>query len=364
MKSHKLYSYVEHGYQKIQNRWMNFHLRLLMICTVVLLFIEIIMFFVVKGTNSLLHSYADYFLTYVFFPVGMCAICSFSTYILVKKTSLSIKKKQYFISYVFLFVSFIISWVHGGFIVALITVIFPIVFTVMYEDIRLTTSMTVLAIIIQLFTAFSDTFDFDKVINAYYIINLYICIFITLATWGVCMIMLKFMNLKKEVIINNDIRRYELQNQLMIDGLTNVGSRIGLDYFMEEITNHSDDEYCLVMLDIDSFKNINDVNGHLYGDWVLKQLGAMMKEHFTSAKIYRYGGDEFVLIFINQKYQNIEKYINDFFEIIEKETKIQLSAGAFIARKMAFDQMMYYADIALYNSKAFKGSRLTLYEPK
>lgn len=364
MKSHKLYNYVEHSYQKIQNRWMHFHLRFLMICTVVLLFIEIIMFFVVKETNSLLHSYVDYFLTYILFPVGMCAVSSLATYILVKKTSLSIKKKQYFISYMFLFVSFIISWVHGGFIVALVTVIFPIIFTVMYEDIRLTTSLTVVAVIIQLFTAFSDTFDFDKVINAYYIINLYMSIFITLATWGICLIMLKYMNLKKEIIIHNDIHRFELQNQLMIDSLTHIGSRSGLDYFMKEIADHSDDEYCLVMMDVDEFKKINDVYGHLHGDQVLKQIGSLMKKHFTHSKIYRYGGDEFVLIFINQEYQNIEKSINEFFTIVEKETEIQLSAGAFVARKMALDQMMYYADIALYNSKDFKGSRLTLYQSK
>lgn len=364
MEKKQIYSYVEHSYQKIQNRWLSFHLCLLPVCTVFLFIIEIIMFFVVKETNALLHTHLEYFLLYILFPISMCACMSIVSYLLVKKTSIPIKKKQYIISYMFMSIAFVMSWVHGGFIVALLTVLFPIVFTVIYEDIHLTSSMTVFAIVIEIFTAFSTTFDFDKVINAYYIINLVMIVLMTLFTWGICYAMIRFMQMKKEIIIQNDIRRYELQDQVMVDGLTKVGSRIGLDYFMKEISDYSDDEYCLVMLDIDRFKDINDVYGHIKGDQVLKELGSLLMSQISQAKIYRYGGDEFVLIFINHKYQDIEKIMYEFFKLVEIKLHITLSAGASVARRNELHQMMYYADNALYKSKAVKGSRISLYQGK
>lgn len=362
MKSNDIYSYVEGAYQKIQNRWMNFHLCLLPICTVFLAMVEIIMFFVIKETNSLLHSYLDYFLLYVIFPVSLGGLISAVGFGLIKHTSLPNIKKQYIISYLFMLFAFIIAWVHGGFIVALLTVNFPILFTVMYENHRLTSSITIFALIIIWFTAFSTTFDFDKVIDAYYIINLVICVLLTMFTWLTSYFMIRFMVMKKNIIINNDIQRYELRNQVMHDNLTMVGSRMGLTRFIEDIGDSLNDEYCLVMMDIDNFKGINDKKGHLYGDYILKEIGMLMNNMIPLANIFRYGGDEFVLIFMNVDLQTITKDINELFKLVNKRLDISLSAGAVVAKGVPIDRMIYYADKYLYEAKAVKGNKLIIYE--
>src|SRR5450830_1753711 len=54
---------------------------------------------------------------------------------------------------------------------------------------------------------------------------------------------------------------------------------------------------CLLLLDIDHFKNINDTHGHLVGDEVLKNFSLLLKENLrTDDLIGRYGGEEFVVI--------------------------------------------------------------------
>lgn len=54
---------------------------------------------------------------------------------------------------------------------------------------------------------------------------------------------------------------------------------------------------CMVMLDIDYFKKVNDNYGHLAGDAVLRQLGMMIKKHFRNTDISaRFGGEEFSII--------------------------------------------------------------------
>jgi diguanylate cyclase (GGDEF)-like protein len=60
----------------------------------------------------------------------------------------------------------------------------------------------------------------------------------------------------------------------------------------------SDRPYYLAVLDIDRFKRINDTYGHLYGDEILVHFSNLMRRTFRSRDLlYRFGGEEFVLIY-------------------------------------------------------------------
>lgn len=59
----------------------------------------------------------------------------------------------------------------------------------------------------------------------------------------------------------------------------------------------------IVMMDLDGFKNVNDTYGHPFGDEVIKIMGEVIHENiFHSDLAYRYGGDEFLIIFRNCPY--------------------------------------------------------------
>ena len=54
------------------------------------------------------------------------------------------------------------------------------------------------------------------------------------------------------------------------------------------------------MIDVDNFKHFNDDFGHSAGDVVLQNIGAVMKESIRDCDhIYRYGGDEFLVVFMD-----------------------------------------------------------------
>ncbi len=56
-------------------------------------------------------------------------------------------------------------------------------------------------------------------------------------------------------------------------------------------------DLCVLMLDVDHFKNINDSYGHFAGDIVLKKLGKIVKKLLHKTHILaRYGGEEFAII--------------------------------------------------------------------
>ncbi len=60
-------------------------------------------------------------------------------------------------------------------------------------------------------------------------------------------------------------------------------------------------EVSLLFMDIDNFKNYNDVNGHQRGDWLLTRLGEVLMNTVGDLGIVtRYGGEEFAVILYNQ----------------------------------------------------------------
>jgi diguanylate cyclase (GGDEF)-like protein len=77
------------------------------------------------------------------------------------------------------------------------------------------------------------------------------------------------------------------------DELTGLPSRRALD---ERLVALGPD-YTIAMVDVDHFKKFNDTHGHDVGDQVLRLVGAQLSEMPDSAKAYRYGGEEFAVLF-------------------------------------------------------------------
>lgn len=81
--------------------------------------------------------------------------------------------------------------------------------------------------------------------------------------------------------------------RVYIDELTQIANRRALD---EEL-NRLSGPYTIAMIDIDHFKKFNDSFGHDAGDDVLKVVAQTLYNHSTKAKVFRYGGEEFTLLF-------------------------------------------------------------------
>ncbi|MEZ9361941.1 GGDEF domain-containing protein [Vibrio cyclitrophicus] len=77
------------------------------------------------------------------------------------------------------------------------------------------------------------------------------------------------------------------------DQLTNIPGRHALEVDMK----HLGRKYSMAMVDIDHFKTFNDTYGHDIGDDVLKLVARLITETGGGARAYRYGGEEFTMIF-------------------------------------------------------------------
>ncbi len=157
--------------------------------------------------------------------------------------------------------------------------------------------------------------------------------------------------------------------ELLIDPLTKAYNRKALERDLLEILEKGkerDLDLCIAMIDVDNFKIINDTYGHLVGDYILIKFVQIMRSLIRSSdKIYRYGGDEFIIVFNRSNLLNARKSIERILNKIEK-TKLKykdyiisltVSSGITCHKKGDdVDSIVNRADEALYEAKVTKNT--------
>ena len=110
--------------------------------------------------------------------------------------------------------------------------------------------------------------------------------------------LLKKAELKAFAEANELAEKLNLENDRLLevsltDELTGVQNRLALRQAYESYRGKT---ATVMMLDVDSFKEINDSFGHKEGDRILKEFGAALTQVFGAKYCFRYGGDEFLIL--------------------------------------------------------------------
>ncbi|MDN7142638.1 EAL domain-containing protein [Pseudomonas sp. JQ170] len=156
-----------------------------------------------------------------------------------------------------------------------------------------------------------------------------------------------------------------IQHLSMHDALTGLANRNKLSRFLEQALLKGQDAppLTLLLLDLDSFKPINDSLGHAAGDAVLLEVAVRLRESTRDGDLVaRLGGDEFVLVMNGMDSRNeIDRFcarlIDNLHQPIHYEEQalhIGASLGVAQTRLQGFDagELIRCADIALYQAKA------------
>ena len=151
------------------------------------------------------------------------------------------------------------------------------------------------------------------------------------------------------------------------DALTGALNRAAFED-LQETTDVG--KVAFLILDVDNFKQINDIHGHLAGDKVLVELVQLMHENFRSNdSIFRIGGDEFAVVLFGID-ENSKKIIQNKFAAINDALsestengapQVTISAGVSFGEKID-DELFRQADSALYVSKNSGKSTCSFYK--
>ena len=158
----------------------------------------------------------------------------------------------------------------------------------------------------------------------------------------------------------------EAKRENVRDGLTQLVNRKGFDDFLSRVVFLRDvfgEQACMLMVDVDHFKKINDGYGHPAGDAVLKALADCLVRNFPrkSDLVARYGGEEFAIVLPDTSLQNghrlAERLLGAIAELaVEhggRSLKATVSIGVSqLARFETAQGWLERTDQALYRAKA------------
>lgn len=157
------------------------------------------------------------------------------------------------------------------------------------------------------------------------------------------------------------------------DELTGIPSRRALNQYALSLGR----KYCVAMLDVDHFKKFNDSYGHDIGDQVLKLVAAKIMKVSAGGRAFRYGGEEFTVIFPRRSIAEAERALEEIRQLIadykivirhpiRKSKKSRQNKGADTSKSVSvtisiglaekesnvtFEQVVKAADEALYRAK-------------
>lgn len=166
--------------------------------------------------------------------------------------------------------------------------------------------------------------------------------------------------------VENAFLYKKVEELAMIDSLTGINNR----YYFNEVLHQETEKVkrykhsiCLLMMDVDNFKMINDTFGHVAGDRILRSVADILRVAVRESDfLARFGGDEFVIIMPEAEESHAFILAKRIQEMIArwntKEAtpglKLNLSIGIHEADEDTIDTLLAEADKDLYQCKVFR----------
>ena len=167
-------------------------------------------------------------------------------------------------------------------------------------------------------------------------------------------------------------RQEELIRELKIEPMTGLYNRNAMPEKIQRVVEENgmkQQESYVAMLDLDHFKNVNDTYGHVSGDLVICRAAALIKKHMNAdIEGFRFGGEEFTLVFRNKTRDNVLSILEQIRREMEEshfefDSKfiITFSVGvAAFENGMDWEIWIEKADEALYECKRNGRNQLRL----
>ncbi|GEM02209.1 hypothetical protein HHA03_17410 [Halolactibacillus halophilus] len=175
----------------------------------------------------------------------------------------------------------------------------------------------------------------------------------------------------------HQLNMYQNIKQMSVtDGLTKLKNQRALKDDLAHIFSEKKPKFGMVMIDIDHFKHYNDTNGHLLGNVALEQLAKLLKDHISNIdQSYRFGGEEFSLIFMNVTPEETYQLAENIRELVEQtifpnqelqpSSNLTISLGVShtdLIEEQSEEAILHTSDQALYLAKSSGKNNTVLYQ--
>jgi diguanylate cyclase len=353
---------IEKEYIRIDNNWLRLHYIITIGMVVFAFIVECIMGVILMNSDMLTTTVQRFTWKFIIIPSSVNLIFIGINTAVMRSKRITQRYKIYTISLTFVAICFVLFTAHNAFTATYYIFTVSILLTAIYASYRITSVTAAASISALLISELFIQWDVDKISiyeSTLRLGDFLISIFILLAFSIVCMVLIRYEQKKNMASIQMQIERQRLQLSLQVDELTGIRNRKALIQAMKDMEEGDDYNYILAIADIDNFKGINDTWGHPFGDRCLVEIARILVENSVRAVPYRFGGDEFCLLFHNVEMEEavatckqIQLKLSD--TQMEEQSLLKLTVSFGLAKftdKVDATELLVHSDHALYEAK-------------
>lgn len=290
-------NYQQHTYEQWQRS-------IIFTCTIVatvILAFEIFSYTtLLKNSERVVFSFG-----YIFKRIISPTLLNFSSlltgYILCKNKKIPNRIKNFFSSFALFMICSVLAIFHNFFHVMLVAPAFSFFTASVFGDTKILRTTAIHTLPAYIIAALCFWFDPATGTNVYKLLSIAVTGAMIACSYLFALHIVKYQAEKLEYIHLNYKRQSALIEELKIDPLTRLYNRTALRETLTRTISRSRSDGIkpfVVIIDLDNFKLINDKYGHIHGDEVLTNLSTIFKKNMGSfRKAFRFGGEEFVLLF-------------------------------------------------------------------
>ncbi|MEG0780822.1 MAG: GGDEF domain-containing protein [Oscillospiraceae bacterium] len=360
---------IQKSYRRLNEKWLHIHYYAMAYLTLFACVMEILMFFVLTRVGVISIPGELYLLRYLAMPVGVNLSLVGFCFLIQRSRRCSSGVKIYAISLSFVTIAFVLYSVHNVFRSLYLLFVIPLVLTAVYGDLLLTTLIAALSLLGKVSADLLVRWDPkspDVLGDSIQITDFFLSLLFLVVFYAVCVLIIRIEREKNNVSIQKEQERLRLREKTITDELTGIPNRVALrEAFIEMEHDETAAVYWLAMLDVDNFKMINDTQGHQNGDSYLRELGMVLGASCGTARPFRFGGDEFCILFHNATREMVLQTC----QAVQADYARQLVALELAAATLSIgaaryrngespSELLKCADVLLYRAKEKRGAVL------
>lgn len=313
-----------------------------------------------------------YLRDYIILPAIGFFILDLSVDLAVRSPRISLFWKEYLALSLFVIFSSYLSLTHDIARVLLGSFLLPIFVSTIFSNIKITRMIFWLSDFALLLLG--ATKYFAGTLNSDLMMQIFVAFFMFLCAFLLSRILILYGTDNQTALMNSNKQRRDMQEQLKLDPFTGLFNRKTFDADLAKLIDECQNTgkcLSLAMIDIDYFKSVNDLYGHVVGDQVLLHLAKILAAaQAENIKGYRIGGEEFAILFVDCDTEETYRICEGLRKLMESaslqdinNTKVTFSCG-FICRIPNNSSSKFFltsADSALYRAKNNGRNQVVIY---
>lgn len=310
-----------------------------------------------------------YILKYIVLPSSVNFLLAFFGKYIMNSNRFSETIKNYFSILILSSQMFFVVFIHNVFFFIISIFSIPIILTLIYSNKKMTNIITLISII---FMCISSIYSFHISQPKDYIIFVELLIAFVLLIWcnKITHLLMKNEKEKNNILKTSILKQIQLEELIKRDSLTGLFNISSFYKILNSSIESNIRPLSVAVIDIDDFKSVNDTWGHEKGNEVLIYLAVLLEYYCSNVgTVYRYGGEEFSIIFKNKTAEEakvlidtVKKSLYDYSFSFMPHQKITFSCGIadYSGESLSAQDFIQKADNYMYQAKSLGKNRIII----